>query len=99
MKDYILQNKERFFEELFSLLRIPSVSAKADHKPDMYACAERLSSLLLEAGADSAGLWETDGNPVGAQTRSNPSSDRIPPARKPSGAAEPTTTRASYSCT
>ena len=30
----------------------------------MYACAERLSSLLLEAGADSAGLWETAGNPV-----------------------------------
>ncbi|MCR5326438.1 MAG: dipeptidase [Bacteroidales bacterium] len=64
MKKYIEQNKERFFEELFSLLRIPSVSAKADHKPDMYACAERLSELLLEAGADSAGLWETAGNPV-----------------------------------
>ena len=64
MKQYIEQNKERFFEELFSLLRIPSVSAKADHKPDMYACAERLSELLIEAGADSAGLWETAGNPV-----------------------------------
>ncbi len=64
MKQYIEQNKERFFEELFSLLRIPSISAKADHKPDMYACAERISELLMEAGADSAGLWETDGNPV-----------------------------------
>ncbi|MBP5381781.1 MAG: dipeptidase [Bacteroidales bacterium] len=64
MKQYIEQNKERFFEELFSLLRIPSVSAKAEHKPDMYACAERLSQLLVEAGADSAGLWETNGNPV-----------------------------------
>ncbi|MBR0082824.1 MAG: M20/M25/M40 family metallo-hydrolase, partial [Bacteroidales bacterium] len=64
MKQYIEQNKERFFDELFSLLRIPSVSAKAENKPDMYACAERLSELLIEAGADSAGLWETAGNPV-----------------------------------
>ena len=64
MKQYIETNRNRFFEELFSLLRIPSVSAKAEHKPDMYSCAERLSELLLEAGADSAGLWETAGNPV-----------------------------------
>ncbi|MBQ6556947.1 MAG: M20/M25/M40 family metallo-hydrolase, partial [Bacteroidales bacterium] len=64
MKQYIEQNKERFFDELFSLLRIPSVSAKAENKPDMYACAERLAELLIEAGADSAGLWETAGNPV-----------------------------------
>ena len=51
MKQYIEQNKERFFDELFSLLRIPSVSAKAEHKPDMQRCAERLVELLLEAGA------------------------------------------------
>ena len=35
MKQYIEENKERFFEELFSLLRIPSISAKKDHKEDM----------------------------------------------------------------
>ncbi len=64
MKQYIEQNKERFFEELFSILRIPSVSAKAEHKPDMYACAQRISELLLEAGADSSCLYETSGNPV-----------------------------------
>ena len=64
MKEYIQQNKDRFFEELFSVLRIPSISAKAENKPDMYACAQRLAELLLEAGADEAGLWETAGNPV-----------------------------------
>jgi len=64
MKQYIETNRNRFFEELFSLLRIPSVSAKADHKPHMYSCAQRLTELLLEAGADSASVWETDGNPV-----------------------------------
>ena len=64
MKEYIEQNKERFFDELFSLLRIPSVSAKAEHKPDMVRCAERWKELLLEAGADEAGVYPTKGNPV-----------------------------------
>ena len=35
IKQYIEENKDRFFEELFSLMRIPSVSAKPEHKPDM----------------------------------------------------------------
>lgn len=64
MKQYIQDNKERFFEELFSLLRIPSVSAKAEHKGDMQRCAERLVELLMEAGADEAAVYQTKGHPV-----------------------------------
>lgn len=64
MKEYIRQNRERFLDELFSILRIPSISAKAEHKADMYACAQRLCELLLEAGADESSLYETGGNPV-----------------------------------
>ena len=64
MKKYIAQNKERFFEELFSLLRIPSVSAQPEHKADMQRCAERLVQLLLEAGADEARVCPTAGHPV-----------------------------------
>ena len=64
MKAYIEENKQRFFDELFSLLRIPSISAKAAHKPDMRRCAERLAVLLVEAGADEAQVLSTDGNPV-----------------------------------
>ena len=64
MKAYIEANRQRFFEELFSLLRIPSISAKPEHKPDMVRCAERLRDLLLEAGADEAGVYPTAGNPV-----------------------------------
>lgn len=64
MKNYIEQNKERFFNELFSILRIPSISAKAEHKADMERCAARLAELLLEAGADSARVMPTAGNPV-----------------------------------
>ena len=64
MKEYIEANKERFFDELFSLLRIPSVSSADEHKPDMVRCAERLAELLKEAGADSAGVFPTKGHPV-----------------------------------
>ncbi len=64
MKRYIEENRERFFEELYSLLRIPSISAKPEHKQDMYRCAQRLTELLKEAGADSADVCETAGNPV-----------------------------------
>ena len=64
MKAYIEQNKQRFFEELFSLLRIPSVSAQPAHKEDMYRCARRLTELLMEAGADKAAVYETAGHPV-----------------------------------
>ena len=64
MKEYTEQNKERFYEELFSLLRIPSISAKAEHKEDMRRCAERLAVLLMEAGADFAEVSPSDGNPV-----------------------------------
>ena len=64
MKAYIEANRQRFFDELFSLLRIPSISAKQEHKPDMVRCAERLRDLLLEAGADEAGVYPTAGNPV-----------------------------------
>lgn len=64
MKEYIEKNKERFMLELFSLLRIPSVSSSSEHKNDMRRCAERLSELLLEAGADNAAVYETEGHPV-----------------------------------
>ncbi len=64
MKQYIEQNKERFFDELFSILRIPSISAKQENKQDMVRCADRLKELLLEAGADMAQVMPTSGNPV-----------------------------------
>ena len=64
LKNYIEANKERFLEELYSLLRIPSISSKSEHKPDMIRCAERWKELLLEAGADKAEVCPTEGNPV-----------------------------------
>lgn len=64
VKQYIEANRERFVDELFDLLRIPSVSAQSEHKPDMQRCAEWLAAALKRAGADRAEVMPTAGNPV-----------------------------------
>ena len=64
MHNYILENESRFYNELFSLLRIPSVSSEPEHKNDMKRCAERLCELLLAAGADKAKVYKTKGHPA-----------------------------------
>lgn len=62
--NYQEENKDRFLEEMLALLRIPSVSAKSEHKDDMRRCAEAVRQRLLEAGADRADVLETAGHPV-----------------------------------
>ena len=64
IKQYIQENEERFLKELFSLIRIPSISSKSEHKEDMTRCAERWRELLLAAGAEKAEVMPTDGNPI-----------------------------------
>ena len=64
IKQYIQENEERFLNELFSLIRIPSISALPSHKDDMLACAERWRQLLLEAGADEAMVMPSEGHPL-----------------------------------
>ena len=64
LKQYIDDNKDRFLDELFSLIRIPSISAETEHKDDMRRCAERWRELLLAAGADRAEVMPSAGNPV-----------------------------------
>ncbi len=63
-KDYQEKNKDRFLNEMLDLLRIPSVSAKSEHKEDMQKCAEAVKKSLLDAGADKAEVMPTDGHPV-----------------------------------
>jgi acetylornithine deacetylase/succinyl-diaminopimelate desuccinylase-like protein len=64
LSDYLLQNRSRIFDELFSLISIPSVSAQSEHKSDMLRCAQRWQELLLQLGMDKADVMPTDGNPV-----------------------------------
>lgn len=63
-KEYQKLNKDRFLKEMMELLRIPSVSAKSEHKKDMVACAEAVKKNFLSAGADKAEIMQTDGFPV-----------------------------------
>lgn len=64
IKNYVETNKERFLEELFDLIRIPSISAKAEAKDDMLKSADFIRTALISAGADFAEVKETNGWPV-----------------------------------
>ncbi len=64
LKNYIQENQERFLDELFELLRIPSISSMAAHKPDMQRAAEKYVELLLKAGCERAEIYPTKGHPV-----------------------------------
>ncbi|HZL09249.1 MAG TPA: dipeptidase [Prolixibacteraceae bacterium] len=64
IEKYIEENKDRFLEELFGLIRIQSISSIVANKPEMYKAAEYWKQILLNAGADKAEIFETDGNPV-----------------------------------
>ena len=63
-KIYQENNKDRFLSELLDLLRIPSISSKSEHQPDMLICAEAVKQRLLEAGADIVSIYPTAGHPV-----------------------------------
>ena len=64
IREYIDQNFDRFVEEWSSLIAIPSISAKPEHKEDMVRCAERWKELLLAAGAERAEVMPSKGNPI-----------------------------------
>ncbi len=64
LKDYIEENKQRFLDELFEYIKIPSISSIKEHKPDMFRAARYLKETLLNAGANKAEIYETEGNPV-----------------------------------
>ena len=64
IQKYISKNESKMLEDLFSLIRIPSISAKPEHHDDMLACAERWAQLLIEAGADEALVMPSKGNPI-----------------------------------
>lgn len=64
IKNYIEANRERFLEELFGLIRIPSVSANESNKADMVRAAEYIRDLINANGADRAEVYATPGNPI-----------------------------------
>ncbi|MGQ3132461.1 MAG: dipeptidase [Flavobacteriales bacterium] len=64
VKSYIEQHKDRFIQELFELLRIPSISADPKYKDEVFRTAEAVKESLVKAGADNCRLIPTAGFPV-----------------------------------
>lgn len=64
ISSYVQKNKERFIEELFELLKIPSVSADPAFSQDVLNTAEAVKNSLLLAGCDRAEVCDTPGYPI-----------------------------------
>ena len=64
IKQYVERNKQRFLDELFELLRFPSISADPKYKQDVLNTADYVARKLKEAGADHVEVCETAGNPI-----------------------------------
>ena len=64
IKKYVAEHKERFLEELFELLRFPSVSADPKFKGDVLKTADFVAKKLQEAGADQVEVCPTAGYPI-----------------------------------
>ncbi|GGG86743.1 hypothetical protein GCM10007415_20470 [Parapedobacter pyrenivorans] len=64
IKKYVEANKQRFLDELFELLRFPSVSADPKYKDDVRNAAEYVAEKLRDAGADNVEVCPTAGHPI-----------------------------------
>lgn len=64
IKKYVEDNKQRFLDELFELLRFPSVSADPKYKADVLKTADFVAAKLQEAGADKVEICQTAGYPI-----------------------------------
>jgi acetylornithine deacetylase/succinyl-diaminopimelate desuccinylase-like protein len=64
LKTYIQTHSQTMLDELFGLIRIPSISSESDHKNDMVLTAQYLVGQLLKAGVDKAEIMETTGHPL-----------------------------------
>lgn len=63
LKETLESNRRRYEAELVEFLRIPSVSARSEHKGDMRRCAEWLAAELERLGV-AAEILSTPGHPV-----------------------------------
>ena len=64
LQNYITQNKQRFLDELFDLLKIPSISADKKYEKDIAATAEFVKKSLEKAGCKKVEICETKGYPI-----------------------------------
>ena len=63
-RNYISQNKEKFLNELFELLRIPSISADPAYAGDVNKTAEAIADQFKKIGLDKVEVCPTAGYPI-----------------------------------
>ena len=63
-KSYILENKQRFIDELIDLLKIPSISADSTYKTAVIHTADAVKNSLQKAGCNQVEICETPGYPI-----------------------------------
>ncbi|MEX0721084.1 MAG: dipeptidase [Balneolaceae bacterium] len=63
-QQYIDQNKDKFLNELFELLRIPSISTDSSKKNEINKAADFLLSQLQALKLDTVKKFDTPGNPI-----------------------------------
>jgi acetylornithine deacetylase/succinyl-diaminopimelate desuccinylase-like protein len=64
IKQYVVENKQRFIDELLELLKIPSISANPEYAKDVVKTADAVKISLEKAGCNHAEICETDGYPI-----------------------------------
>ncbi len=64
IREYIQAHEPRFIDELMAWLRIPSISARSEHKHDMLMAASYLMTRLAELGLSNCQMLPTAGHPV-----------------------------------
>ena len=64
LQSYLDSNKDRFVQELFELLRIPSVSADSAYSEDVFKTADFVADSLKTAGCDAVEVCQTKGFPI-----------------------------------
>lgn len=62
--EHLRAHRERHLEELKDFVRIPSISAKSEHKEDVRRAAEWVAAQMLAAGLQKAELHPTAGHPI-----------------------------------
>ncbi|HXT18960.1 MAG TPA: dipeptidase [Gemmatimonadaceae bacterium] len=60
---YLSSNQQRALDELFELLRIPSVSARSEHNPDTARAADWVADSMRKIGL-TANVHATPGHPI-----------------------------------
>ena len=63
-QDYIEKNKDKFLNELFEFIKIPSVSADIKFKQEVLKAASFLEENLKKIGAENVQVFQTLGYPI-----------------------------------